>query len=99
MLIFNTFEIEPGPQCLVRRIGAFSVSLTLIRRHADALRAAFEGCVITRAEAVYHMNRIDYVGMHADFDEAPLHETPPNYICEMTVTPDGVTRRWRRADG
>lgn len=74
------------------RMGRFRLAQPMLQNsHADAL-AALDGCIVTRAEALWHLDAIEYVAMHADFDvikpgtEVPLYE--PIF--------SGGRRRWDR---
>jgi hypothetical protein len=85
---------------LRRRIGRFSLSSLLVELEPEAVRTVLAGCVVLRAEAIYHTQTIDYVAYHAEFDEVPRGLGAPLYRCELTKHPDdSVTRRFIREPG
>lgn len=77
------------------RIGRFRLDSGLVsNRPADAL-AALDGCIVTRAEALFHLNAIEYIAMHPHFDQmAPGSEIP---LYRPVIT--GGIRAWERQAG
>lgn len=86
---------EPGE--FLRRLGAFSISSEVIRDDPGAVRTALEGCIVLRAEHVFHEHRIHYIALHEDFDEVHQGQLPTQYFCALEKHDDGsVTREWRK---
>jgi hypothetical protein len=81
------------------RFGAFSVSSDLVDIHPEAVLKALAGCVIVRAEMIYHERAFHYVALCEDFDIVPEGDVTPHYACLLTEHADGgVTRAWQPAD-
>lgn len=62
-----------------KRLGRFSVSMDLIEENPEVCRDLMGKCIIVRAEAMYHVGRIDYVALSPDFNEVQEGEYIPEY--------------------
>ena len=81
----------------VRRLGKFVISTDLIEKDLAAVRVALDGCVVVRAEAIWHMNHIGYVALHDDFDVVEAGCEAPAYECLLHKGPGGsVSRTWKK---
>ncbi len=91
-------EIYPEPAKY--RLGKFTVSLHLIEKRLDLVKAMVEGCVVVSAKVCWHRNAIEYVALHDDFDLCTKVETTPYYSAAMACL-EGRTfkREWRREAG
>jgi hypothetical protein len=78
---------------LQNRVGRFRLPQTWIRDHRFGdLLAALDGCIVVRAESLWHCDAIDYVALHADFEPVrPGHEAP-QYMAIVS----GGRRAWAR---
>lgn len=82
---------------LSRQLGTFSISTEVLRADPDAARTALWGCVVVKAECIFHEDQIIYVAMHEDFDEIEPNGAPTRYYCALHKHADGtVTRFWRK---
>jgi hypothetical protein len=75
------------------KLGRFSISTDIIEFDPDSVLAAMSGCIVVRAEAVWHKRAVDYVAMHKDFDVVPEGREPPFYTWHMTQNADGTITR------
>jgi dihydrofolate reductase len=58
----------------------------------DAL-AALDGCIVTRAEAIWADDQIEYTALHAAFERVPMGSTIPQYRPVIA----GGRRTWEAA--
>lgn len=72
-----------------RRIGKFTISRHIVDECPDVARAVLRDVLIVRAEAMWHMDRIEYVGAHPAFAAKPDGEMPPEYMPEIKARGDG----------
>lgn len=66
------------------RCGRFTVSNVylselVLKDTFPALQAMFEGMIITKAENVFHADKMEYVAFHPDFDMVDLCSELPLY--------------------
>lgn len=73
-----------------RRIGKFSLHRHLLDECPDCARAILRDVIVLRAEAMWHADRIDYVGVHPSFAIKEDGEDPPEYDAEIEVRGDGT---------
>jgi hypothetical protein len=66
-----------------RRMGRFTISCRLVGHAPKAALAILEGCIVTRAESLWHADRIEYTGISEHFDLIQIGDEVPMY--EATV--------------
>lgn len=73
-----------------RPFGRFSVSQQFVRMGGTLLaETVFNGMVVVRAEANFATDSIDYVGLHPAFEDVPVGQMPPEYVCEVVTSAEG----------
>ena len=68
-----------------RRLGNFRISLKVIEQEPKLARAILKDVIVLRAECLWHMGYIDYVGTHPQFDVVLEYLHAPNYTFNLTV--------------
>ena len=83
-----------------KHLGRFTISTGFLA-HAwsiTSVQAVLKDCIVVRAETMWHLQAIEYVAFHPDFDPIAPGEAAPLYQCLITTSEDGsVTRAWQRA--
>jgi len=67
----------------LRRQGRFKISHDLFHDNLAIVHEILKGCIVFEATSHYLQNEIEYVAIHAQFDELALGESPPLYVAEM----------------
>lgn len=76
---------------LQHRLGRFRLPSVWLRdgRLPDML-AALDGCIVVRAESLWHLDAIEYVAIHQDFEPVRSGCEPPQYMAIVS----GGRRVW-----
>jgi hypothetical protein len=61
------------------RIGKFSIPLDQINDTPKVALAILAGCIVVRAESMWHSNQIEYIAVNDAFDVVPVGNVPPRY--------------------
>lgn len=67
-----------------RRIGIFIIGLEMIDDDPDGCISVLNGCIVVRAETLYHMNAIEYVAYHESFKPVRVGVEVPKYMAVIT---------------
>jgi hypothetical protein len=79
------------------RGGKFEIDANLIDRAPKAVLAILKGCIVTRAEHMFHSQRIEYVARGEHFDAVPWCEELPWYDVEVKdLKPGEYLVTWKR---
>ena len=80
---------------LSRRFGVFKVTMELINRNPEEVLSALNGVLVLVADMRQIDKIVDYMAWSEHFRELSAHETPPEYIAEITRGEDGsLTVKW-----
>lgn len=62
-----------------KRFGKFTISGRMLHAAPKAVLAILNGCVVTRAESLWHCDRIEYTAFGDHFDEIDIGDEVPEY--------------------
>ena len=86
-----------------KRIGCFSLNADLIDDWPEAVQEALGSVIVTRAEMVYHINRIEYTAIGDCFEEVTVGNVTRQYEVmfrsEEIEDADGHTRSVFKFEG
>jgi hypothetical protein len=88
-------ESEPARPLSKARRGRVWVASFREEEELEALRAALEGCAVTRCEYMHHAAAFEVYAAHPDFEEVQLGRLIPEYRAIMENDEDGQPRRVR----
>ena len=93
----NVFGLSQGKP-YGQRIGRFSIPIEMIEKRSDLARLVLTGCIVVRAESVWHRRIIEYVALHDDFEFVPSEVEAPFYSATLTMHDDrAVSVAWFNA--
>jgi len=75
----ETNEAEETPSPLLRRLGRFYVSRSLLLTHPEQLRALFNLMIVVEAQLRWDRDSVEYVAMSEQFEEVPEYCAAPLY--------------------
>ena len=61
------------------KVGAFTIQCDLIDDEPDMVRRVLSGCIVVRAETIYHTKEIAYVAIAEHFEDVPTGCQVPEY--------------------
>lgn len=61
------------------RIGKFCIDVRQIERMPKVAMAILNGCIVVRAESMWHRNAIEYMAISDQFDEVAVGDVCPEY--------------------
>ena len=61
------------------RVGKFTINGGMIKRSPKAVLAVLNGCIVTRAEGLWHADKIEYIALGEHFDEVAAGDVCPEY--------------------
>lgn len=73
-----------------RRFGKFSISVNLVDKSPDAVRAIMARCIVVRCEFMYESQSLEYVALCDEFELLPAGSYAPQYQCLITKKADGT---------
>jgi hypothetical protein len=80
------------------RAGKFSIPASWFDNlNYNSLAPLFDKVIITRAEYIYHYDRIEYTALSDSFDELHIGDDTPWYTATITTTPHGTMTEWKRS--
>jgi hypothetical protein len=65
------------------RLGQFEINVELLDRSEAAVIAALHGCLIVRAERLFHKNVVEYIAYAKQFRPAATGEIAPFYEIQI----------------
>lgn len=75
-----------------KRVGRFTIHLSMIDKHPEVVHAIMKGLIILRAEALGYANVIEYIAVGVPFDETTDSCRPPEYTPQIYQNEDGSAR-------
>lgn len=79
-------SVSAYPADMERRLGRFRIPNDRLRREPEKALAILAGCVVVRAEALWHSDDVEYMACHAAFGPVPLGAEPPFYAWAMPAS-------------
>ena len=61
------------------RYGTFRIPLHTLKNNIEAALRVLEGIVVIRAESLYHMDSVEYIGISKHFRDLEVGSIPPFY--------------------
>ena len=68
-----------------RRIGKVKISTGLIEKSPEFVHLVFSKFIPVRAEMIWHMGHVEYIGVSDLFEEVKEGDFVPEYIFEITM--------------
>jgi len=66
------------------KVGAFTIQCDLIDNQPGLVLRVLNGCIVVRAETIYHTKEIAYIAIAEHFEDVPVGGQVPEYDIEIS---------------